>query len=65
MLQGHLGINAIEVGATIIEDLRTIHTDPMVPVSVKMTKFHAGEIRAILFQVMPHLRLIFVHNKTK
>ncbi|MEQ6854073.1 M20 peptidase aminoacylase family protein [Lysinibacillus capsici] len=38
----HLGINAIEVGATIIEDLRTIHTDPMVPVSVKMTKFHAG-----------------------
>ena len=61
----HLGINAIEVGATIIEDLRTIHTDPMVPVSVKMTKFHAGEIRAILSQVMPHLRLIFVHSKTR
>lgn len=38
----HLGVNAIEVGATIIEDLRTIHTDPMVPVSVKMTKFQAG-----------------------
>lgn len=38
----HLGINAIEVGATIIEDLRTIHTDPMVPVSIKMTKFQAG-----------------------
>ncbi|WP_155593258.1 M20 peptidase aminoacylase family protein [Lysinibacillus cavernae] len=38
----HLGTNAIEVGATIVEDLRTIHTDPMVPVSVKMTKFHAG-----------------------
>lgn len=38
----HLGVNAIEVGATIIEDLRTIHTDPMVPVSIKMTKFQAG-----------------------
>ncbi|MBG9455482.1 amidohydrolase [Lysinibacillus sphaericus] len=38
----HLGVNAIEVGATIIEDLRTIHTDPMIPVSIKMTKFHAG-----------------------
>lgn len=38
----HLGVNAIEVGATIIEDLRTIHTDPMIPVSIKMTKFQAG-----------------------
>ncbi|GLC89462.1 M20 peptidase aminoacylase family protein [Lysinibacillus piscis] len=38
----HLGVNAIEVGATILEDLRTIHTDPMIPVSIKMTKFQAG-----------------------
>lgn len=38
----HLGQNAIEVGAAIIEDLRSTYTNPMVPTSVKMTKFQAG-----------------------
>ncbi|HJH10714.1 MAG TPA: M20 peptidase aminoacylase family protein [Metalysinibacillus jejuensis] len=38
----HLGQNAIEVGAAIIEDLRSTYTNPMVPTSVKMTRFQAG-----------------------
>lgn len=38
----HLGQNAIEIGAAIINALGMIHHDPMVPASYKMTKFHAG-----------------------
>lgn len=38
----HLGANAIEVGAHIVNHLKTIHLDPMVPYSIKMTRFQAG-----------------------
>lgn len=38
----HLGKNAIEVGASLVNELGRIHLNPMVPYSVKMTKFHAG-----------------------
>ncbi|WLR51714.1 M20 peptidase aminoacylase family protein [Bacillus tianshenii] len=38
----HLGTNAVEVGSSIIEYLKGIHLDPMVPHSVKVTKFQAG-----------------------
>lgn len=38
----HLGQNAIEIGAAFIQELAKIHLDPMVPYSVKMTKFQAG-----------------------
>src|SRR5690625_5899021 len=36
------GINTIEVGSTIIQQLQQIHTLPYIPASVKMTNFHAG-----------------------
>lgn len=38
----HLGANAIEVGAALVHHLLGIHLNPMVPYSVKMTKFMAG-----------------------
>jgi amidohydrolase len=38
----HLGANAIEVGAALVQHLQGIHLDPMIPYSVKMTKFMAG-----------------------
>ncbi|UAC49597.1 M20 peptidase aminoacylase family protein [Bacillus aquiflavi] len=38
----HLGQNAIEIGAALVNELSKIHADPMVPYSVKMTQFHAG-----------------------
>ncbi len=38
----HLGANAIEVGATLIEMFNKIHINPLVPNSIKMTKFMAG-----------------------
>ncbi|MBL4954720.1 M20 peptidase aminoacylase family protein [Neobacillus sp. OS1-32] len=38
----HLGKNAIEIGASLVQELSKIHLDPMIPYSVKMTKFHAG-----------------------
>ncbi|MGZ0051093.1 M20 peptidase aminoacylase family protein [Brevibacillus gelatini] len=38
----HLGVNAIEVAATIVEQLKGIHLDPLVPYSVKMTQLSAG-----------------------
>lgn len=38
----HLGKNAIEIGASLIEALKTIHIDTMIPFSVKVTKFQAG-----------------------
>ncbi|WP_103108172.1 M20 peptidase aminoacylase family protein [Brevibacillus reuszeri] len=38
----HLGVNAIEVVSTIVEQLKGIHLDPLVPYSVKMTQLSAG-----------------------
>ncbi|GGJ59146.1 M20 peptidase aminoacylase family protein [Virgibacillus salexigens] len=38
----HLNINAIEVGAQIVNLLSKIHLDPRIPHSVKMTNFQAG-----------------------
>ncbi|HEK9099941.1 M20 peptidase aminoacylase family protein [Bacillus pfraonensis] len=38
----HLGQNSIEIGASIINEMKSIHLDPMVPYTAKMTKFHAG-----------------------
>lgn len=38
----HLGQNAIEIGAAIVNEIKGIHLDPMVPYTAKMTKFHAG-----------------------
>ncbi|MFC4620542.1 M20 peptidase aminoacylase family protein [Camelliibacillus cellulosilyticus] len=38
----HLGINGIEVAATLVHELAHIHVDPMVPHSVKMTRLQAG-----------------------
>lgn len=38
----HLGQNAIEIGAAIVHSLATIHHDPMVPASLKLTRFQAG-----------------------
>lgn len=36
------GVNTIEVGSTIVQQLQQIHTTPHIPASVKMTNFHAG-----------------------
>ncbi|MCZ2258565.1 M20 peptidase aminoacylase family protein [Sporosarcina sp. G11-34] len=38
----HLGHNAIEVMAQLVQAINAIHVDPMVPHSAKMTKFEAG-----------------------
>lgn len=38
----HLGANAIEVGAALVNLLNTIHLNSLVPYTVKMTSFHAG-----------------------
>ncbi len=38
----HLNENVIEVGAQIVNLLKQIHLDPLVPHSVKMTSFKAG-----------------------
>ncbi|WP_057760375.1 M20 peptidase aminoacylase family protein [Cytobacillus praedii] len=38
----HLGVNAIEVGSALVEQMKGIYLDPMVPYSIKMTKFIAG-----------------------
>ncbi|MEK4200119.1 M20 peptidase aminoacylase family protein [Cytobacillus sp. FSL K6-0265] len=38
----HLGQSAIEIGAAMVQELNRIKLDPMVPHSVKMTKFQAG-----------------------
>ncbi|WP_226580951.1 M20 peptidase aminoacylase family protein [Halobacillus litoralis] len=38
----HLNKNAIELGAEIIHHLNSIHLDPMVPYSAKVTSFHSG-----------------------
>jgi amidohydrolase len=39
----HLGINAIEVGASLVKELAQVHTDPQIPASIKMTRFTAGD----------------------
>jgi amidohydrolase len=38
----HEGRNPIETAAAIVQAMATIHGDPLVPHSVKMTKLHAG-----------------------
>lgn len=38
----HLGKNAIEIGGSLIDALKTIHVDTRIPWSVKVTKFSAG-----------------------
>ncbi len=38
----HLNTNAIEIGATIMRMIENIHLNPMVPHSIKLTKFIAG-----------------------
>ncbi|ASN04413.1 M20 peptidase aminoacylase family protein [Virgibacillus necropolis] len=38
----HLGVNAIEVGTELVQKLNHIHIDPLIPHSVKFTKFLAG-----------------------
>ena len=38
----HLGINAIEVGGTLIHAIGNIHVDPQTASSIKMTSFQAG-----------------------
>jgi len=38
----HLGTNAIEVAATIVTELKSIHLDPLIPYSVKMTQLNSG-----------------------
>src|SRR5699024_11554011 len=36
------GINSIEVGSSIVQQIKQIYTPPTVPASIKMTNFHAG-----------------------
>ncbi|MFY0543963.1 M20 peptidase aminoacylase family protein [Brevibacillus sp. H7] len=38
----HLGINAIEVASAIVNGLGSIHTNPVIPATVKMTMLQAG-----------------------
>lgn len=38
----HLGVNAIEVGYSLQQFLRSMHMPPAIPSSIKMTSFHAG-----------------------
>lgn len=38
----HLGANAIEVGAALIQAMHSIRVNPLIPQSIKMTSFHAG-----------------------
>ncbi|WP_144509636.1 M20 peptidase aminoacylase family protein [Bacillus sp. FJAT-22090] len=38
----HLGINAIEVGAQIVQAIQGIYLDPMMSYSAKLTRFQAG-----------------------
>ncbi len=40
----HLGSNSIEIGAEIVQKLNYIHLNPMIPHSVKVTKFTAGSV---------------------
>lgn len=38
----HLGVNVIEVGSSLVQEISKIHVDPQVPASIKVTAFHAG-----------------------
>ncbi|SER66566.1 M20 peptidase aminoacylase family protein [Psychrobacillus sp. OK032] len=38
----HLGVNAIEVGAQIVQAIQAIYLDPLMSYSAKLTKFKAG-----------------------
>ncbi|WP_139490587.1 M20 peptidase aminoacylase family protein [Brevibacillus dissolubilis] len=38
----HQGINAIEVASAIVNGLGSVHPNPTIPATVKMTKLHAG-----------------------
>ena len=38
----HLGINAIDAGALAVQAVNAIHLDPIVPTTVKVTKFQGG-----------------------
>lgn len=44
----HLGINAIEVAASIVDALGHLHLNPMTPSSVKMTTLHSGSATNII-----------------
>jgi amidohydrolase len=44
----HLGKNAIEIGASLVNALQSIHINPMIPSSIKLTKFHAGSATNII-----------------
>lgn len=41
----HLGTNVIETGMSIMDLINTIHHNPMIPASVKMTSFNAGSVK--------------------
>ncbi len=51
--QPHLGINAIDVGAAIVNGINALHTDPLLGGSVKTTRFMggAGSLNAICDKV--------------
>ena len=38
----HLGINAIDAGALVVNAVNAIHTNPVIPATVKATRFLAG-----------------------
>ena len=38
----HLGINSIEIAASLVQLLQSMHLDPLIPSSVKMTRLIAG-----------------------
>ncbi len=38
----HLNTNAIDIGAALVNRVNSIHQDPMIPHSAKLTSFHAG-----------------------
>ncbi|WBX82102.1 amidohydrolase [Virgibacillus salarius] len=61
----HLNINAIEVGAQIVNLLSKIHLDPRVPHSVKMTNFQAGGKSSNIIQGMLHFHWICGRNQMK
>lgn len=46
----HLGINAIETGCAIVDAVNTIHMDPLLAWSAKVTQFHGG---GLAFNAIP------------
>ncbi|WNC15217.1 M20 peptidase aminoacylase family protein [Brevibacillus brevis] len=53
----HLGVNAIEVAAAIVEQLKGIHLDPLIPYSVKMTQLSAGSKSTNIIPGSAHFHL--------